>query len=137
MIVGHTGCGMELFTEEELENLMHKRTGLLAVAPSKFHFYTDVNEATKKQILKLRSHPWVPSDVVIRGFVLDLATWKLKEVIPEASLQVKYSRACEPGVPSETSQGYSQVRRDQDHATRRGIRSLHSGYPAHFPGDRV
>ncbi len=86
MIVGHTGCGMELFTEEGFEDLLHKRTGVLAVAPAKFHFYTDVNEVTKKQILKLRSHPWVPSDVVIRGFVLDLATGKLKEVIPAASL---------------------------------------------------
>jgi carbonic anhydrase len=84
MIVGHTGCGMELFTDEEFENHLHKRAGVLAVAPAKFHFYTDVNDATRKQMLKLRSHPWVPSDVTIRGFVLDLATGELKEVIAEA-----------------------------------------------------
>jgi len=53
------------------------------VAPDKFHFYTDVNWATQKQVLKLRSHPWIPSKVVIRGFVFDLATGELREVTPK------------------------------------------------------
>jgi carbonic anhydrase len=80
MIIGHTGCGMEMFSEEEFENHLHKQSGVWAVAPDKFHFYTDVNRATQKQVLKLRSHPWIPSKVVIRGFVFDLATGQLKEV---------------------------------------------------------
>src|SRR5580692_1418874 len=84
MIVGHTGCGSEMFTDESFEKHLHERTGVLAVSPAKFHFYTDVNEATRKQMLKLRSHPWVPSEIVIRGFVLNLATGELKEVTTEA-----------------------------------------------------
>src|ERR1700733_9984882 len=51
-----------------------------AVAPDKFHFYSDVNRATQRQVLKLRSHPWIPSKVVIRGFVFDLSTGELREV---------------------------------------------------------
>jgi carbonic anhydrase len=80
MIVGHTGCGSEMFTDESFEKHLHERTGVLAVEPAKFHFYTDVNEATRKQMMKLRSHPWIPSDIVIRGFVLSLATGELTEV---------------------------------------------------------
>ena len=80
MIIGHTGCGMELFSEEEFEKHLHTQCGVWAVAPDKFHFYTDVNEATKKQVLKLRSHPWIPSKVLIRGFVFDLSTGELREV---------------------------------------------------------
>jgi carbonic anhydrase len=80
MIVGHTGCGMEIFSEEDFEKHIHKQTGVWAVAPDKFHCYTDVTWATQKQVLKLRSHPWIPSDIVIRGFVFDLATGELKEV---------------------------------------------------------
>jgi carbonic anhydrase len=34
-------------------------------------------------VLKLRSHPWIPSSVVIRGFVFDLATGRLSEVTPK------------------------------------------------------
>ena len=83
MIVGHTGCGMTIFSEEEFENHIHTQCGVWAVSPDKFHCYTDVNLATQKQVLKLRSHPWIPSDVVIRGFVYDLSTGELREVTPK------------------------------------------------------
>jgi carbonic anhydrase len=83
MIVGHTGCGMEMFSEEDFEKHLHKQCGVWAVAPDKFHFYTDVNGATQKQVLKLRSHPWIPAEVVIRGFVFDLSTGELREVTPK------------------------------------------------------
>jgi carbonic anhydrase len=83
MLVGHTGCGMELFTEDDFENLLHKQTGTWAVAPEKFNFYKDVNRATEKQVLKLRSHPWIPSKVTIRGFVIDLASGELHEATPQ------------------------------------------------------
>ena len=83
MIVGHTGCGMEMFSEEEFEKRLHTQCGVWAVAPDKFHFYSDVNQATQKQVLKLRSHPWIPSKMVIRGFVFDLSTGELREVTPK------------------------------------------------------
>src|ERR1700722_16837043 len=83
MVIGHTGCGMEMFSEEEFEKHLHTQCGVWAVAPDKFHFYSDVNWATQKQVLKLRSHPWIPSKVTIRGFVFDLATGELREVTPK------------------------------------------------------
>src|SRR5580692_6029837 len=83
MIVGHSGCGMELFSEEEFEKHIHKECGVWAVAPDRFHCYSDVNLTTQKQVLKLKSHPWIPSDVAIRGFVFDLATGELREVTPK------------------------------------------------------
>ena len=83
MIVGHTGCGMEMFSEEDFEKHLHTKCGVWAVAPDKFHCYSDVNLQTQKQILKLKSHPWIPSEVVIRGFVFDLSTGALGEVTPK------------------------------------------------------
>jgi carbonic anhydrase len=83
MIVGHTGCGMELFSEDEFENHIHTQCGVWAVSPDKFHFYSDVNLATRKQVLKLRSHPWIPAKVAVRGFVFDLSTGELREVTPK------------------------------------------------------
>jgi carbonic anhydrase len=85
MIVGHTGCGMEMFSEEEFEKHLHTQCGVYAVAPDRFHFYTDVNLTTQKQVLKLRSHPWIPSDIIIRGFVFDLATGELRAVPTDES----------------------------------------------------
>ena len=83
MIVGHTGCGMELFTEEEFGNHIHKQCGVWAVSPAKFHCYSDVEYTTQKQVLKLKSHPWIPSDVIVRGFVFDLETGGMKEMTPD------------------------------------------------------
>jgi carbonic anhydrase len=83
MLVGHSGCGMEMFTEDGFEDHLHKQTGTWAVAPEKFHFYSDVNRATQRQVLKLRSHPWIPARVSIRGFVFDLATGDMREVTPK------------------------------------------------------
>ena len=85
MIVGHSGCGMELFSEEDFEKHLNTETGVWAVAPEKFHCYSDVNGQTRKQVPKLRSHPWIPSSVVIRGFVFDLATGELREVTPNGA----------------------------------------------------
>jgi carbonic anhydrase len=82
MIVGHTGCGMEIFSEEAFEDHIHKQCGVWAVSPSKFHCYSDVDFTTQKQVIKLRSHPWIPSDVIIRAFVFDLVTGGMKEVTP-------------------------------------------------------
>src|SRR5580698_11200450 len=59
MIVGHTGCGMTIFSEEDFEKHIHKQTGVWAVSPDKFHCYKDVNLETRKQVLKLRTHPWI------------------------------------------------------------------------------
>ena len=83
MIVGHTGCGMEMFSEEGFEAHIHEKCGVWVVAPAKFHCYSDVDATTEKQVLKLRSHPWIPASVVIRGFVFDLATGDMKEVTPK------------------------------------------------------
>jgi carbonic anhydrase len=95
MVVGHTGCGMEMFSEEQFENHLHTQTGVSVVSPDKFHCYTDVNRQTQKQVLKLRSHPWIPSNVVIRGFVFDLSTGKLSEVTPkdESVLELTHKKA--------------------------------------------
>ena len=71
---------MEMFTEEGFEEHLHEQCGVWVVAPDKFHCYTNVNLQTQKQVLKLRSHPWIPADVVIRGFVFDLSTGELREV---------------------------------------------------------
>lgn len=72
-----------LISEEDFEKHLHAQTGVWAVAPDKFHCYADVNGQTQKQVLKLRSHPWIPSNVVIRGFVFDLSMGELREVTPK------------------------------------------------------
>lgn len=34
----------------------------------------------REQVQKVRSHPWVPKDIPVRGFIYDVKTGRLKEV---------------------------------------------------------
>jgi carbonic anhydrase len=83
MIINHTGCGMLLFQDDELEAKLRKDTGKSPLAPAKFYSFTDAEANTKEQIQKARSHPWLSPEVPIRGFVFDVETGLLTEVVAD------------------------------------------------------
>lgn len=80
MIINHTGCGMTTLTDSELEDRFRTATGSAPIAPARFYSFTDVEQNTREQIQKTRSHPWISPDVPVRGFVYDLSTGRLGEV---------------------------------------------------------
>jgi carbonic anhydrase len=90
MIVNHTDCGMLTFKDDELRQRLQKATGAAAVAPSVFYSFANLEDNVREQIHKLRSHPWVPQRIPIRGFIYDVKSGRLKEV---AAGQVKKSGA--------------------------------------------
>jgi len=83
MIINHTDCGMLRFTDSEMEDRLRQETGRAAIAPARFYSFTDPEENTKEQIQKARSHPWISPDVPVRGFVFDVSTGRLTEVLPD------------------------------------------------------
>ncbi len=80
MIINHTDCGMLTFRDADLNERLFKQTGTVPVAPVWFGSFGDVEENVRRQILKLRSHPWVPRQVTVRGFVYDVKSGTLTEV---------------------------------------------------------
>lgn len=80
MIINHTGCGMMGFTDTELFMKIRRATGTTAAEPEAIHTFTDLDENVRKQVEKVRSHPWMPGQVVVRGFVYDIETGRLREV---------------------------------------------------------
>lgn len=80
MIINHTDCGMLTFTDEKLRKNLLKKTRTSTVAPLLFHSFSDVWENVRQQIQKVKSHPWVPIDIPVRGFVYDVKTGALEEV---------------------------------------------------------
>jgi carbonic anhydrase len=85
MIINHTDCGMLRFTDDELEKQLREDTGKAPIAPAKFYSFTDAVDNTKQQIQKARSHPWISSDIPVRGFVYDVHTGRLSEVFSDAA----------------------------------------------------
>jgi len=83
MIINHTDCGMLRFTDNEMEDRLRKQTGKAPIAPAKFYSFTDVEENTREQIQKARSHPWISEEVPIRGFVYDVKIGTLTEVFAD------------------------------------------------------
>ncbi len=83
MIINHTDCGMLRFTDNEMEERLRKETGQAPIAPARFYSFTDVEQNTREQIQKARSHPWISPDVPVRGFVYDVNTGRLSEVFPD------------------------------------------------------
>ena len=83
MLLNHTGCGFTTFTDEELNARLGALTGNAAPAPMRFFSYKDPEDHTKEQIEKIRSHPWIADDVPVRGFIFDVDTGRLREVVTE------------------------------------------------------
>lgn len=83
MIINHTDCGMLTFKDEELLERLCKATGTAVVAPPAFHAFSDLAENVRRQIQKLRSHPWIPKELGVRGFVYDVKSGRLREVTAE------------------------------------------------------
>ncbi|MCH7887071.1 MAG: carbonic anhydrase [Candidatus Marinimicrobia bacterium] len=80
LLIHHTDCGMLTFKDEELRAKLQQQTGTATVAPVHFHAFSDLEEDVRQQIQKLKSHPWIPKHIPVRGFIFDVKTGKLHEV---------------------------------------------------------
>ncbi len=80
MIIEHTDCGMLTFTDADLLERLEKQTGTAVHSPSQFLAFQNLEASVVRQVRKLRSHPWVPKEIVLRGFVYDVRSGKLKEI---------------------------------------------------------
>ena len=81
MLLNHTGCGFTTFTDAELNAKFSKLTGDATPAPMRFFAFKDPEQQTKDQIEMVRSHPWISKEVSVRGFIFDVNTGRLQEVM--------------------------------------------------------
>ncbi len=80
MVINHTDCGMLTFDDTDLLTRLESQTGQAVVAPDVFHAFDDVAGNVRRQVRKLRSHPWIPDAIPVRGFVYDVETGRLEEI---------------------------------------------------------
>lgn len=80
MVINHTDCGMLTFTDQELRERLHRETGELAIAPAQFCAFSNLERNVQEQVQKILSHPWVPEDVIVRGYIYDVKSGGLREV---------------------------------------------------------
>jgi carbonic anhydrase len=80
MVINHTDCGLMLSSEQEMRTRIQNRTGTAAVSPAFFYTFQNIEENVRHQLQKLQTHPWIPKEVSVRGFIYDVATGRLREV---------------------------------------------------------
>jgi len=80
MVINHTDCGLMRSSEEELRTMIERHAGTASVSPERFYAFKKPEENVRKQLEKLKSHPCVRKEIVVRGFVFDVDSGRLKEV---------------------------------------------------------
>src|SRR5689334_14282447 len=78
MLVHHTRCGMQSFTDEEFTQALEEETGERpAWAPGAFE---DLEADVRESIARVKGSPFIPNTESVRGFVYDVETGRLREV---------------------------------------------------------
>jgi carbonic anhydrase len=80
IIINHTDCGLLKVREGELKQKLTDKMGTPTGAPAHFHAFDDLEENVRQQVRRVKSHPWIPKHIPVRGFVYDVRTGKLSEV---------------------------------------------------------
>ena len=80
MVINHTDCGLMHTSEEDMRSRIQNRTGA-AVGSTTFYTFQNIDDNVRAQLQKLHAHPWIPKSVAIRGFVYDVTTGRLREIM--------------------------------------------------------
>ena len=79
ILIHHTDCGMLTFTDDEFKKSIQDETG---IKPEwAVETFSDLDEDVRQSIKRIKANPFVPHTDQVRGFVFDVATGKLNEVV--------------------------------------------------------
>ncbi|GAB3906695.1 carbonic anhydrase [Kibdelosporangium lantanae] len=79
ILIHHTDCGMLTFTDDEFKKSIQDDTGIKPGWAAEA--FSDLEEDVRQSIARIRTSPFVPTKDSIRGFIFDVATGKLNEVV--------------------------------------------------------
>ncbi|HEU0129332.1 MAG TPA: carbonic anhydrase [Pseudonocardiaceae bacterium] len=79
ILIHHTDCGMVTFTDDEFKRSIQEETGIKPTWAAEA--FPDIEEDVRQSIARIKASPFVPKKDSIRGFVFDVATGKLNEVV--------------------------------------------------------
>jgi carbonic anhydrase len=97
-VIHHTDCGMLLFSDEVMRNLLASSLETAELTPTGFRdvgkgpgsaegeyidwlTMKDNAAAVVADVRRIRNHPLIPRSIPIRGYIYDVRTGKLEEVL--------------------------------------------------------
>jgi carbonic anhydrase len=96
-VIHHTNCGMLLFTDQDMRNLLASSFKTATLDQSGWHdsgegpgstegsyinwlTFSDNAKSVVEDVIRIRSHPLVPNDIPIYGYIYDVKSGSLVEV---------------------------------------------------------
>src|SRR5262245_41895638 len=79
ILIHHTDCGMLTFTDDDFKRSIQDDVGIKPGWAAES--FNDVDEDVRQSIARIEASPFVPNKGSVRGFVYDVATGKLREVV--------------------------------------------------------
>jgi carbonic anhydrase len=97
-VIHHTDCGMQLFTDDVMAGLLESSLETATIDASgwhdvgkkipgspagkyiKWHTISDLEGSVVDDVKRIRTHPLVPGNIPIYGYIYDVRTGKLNEV---------------------------------------------------------
>src|ERR1700761_888363 len=79
ILIHHTDCGLMKTTEDEFKGAVEADTGIRP--PWAVEAFTDAAADVRQSVARITASPFIPHKDAVRGFVFDVATGKLNEVV--------------------------------------------------------
>ena len=79
VLIHHTGCGMLTFTDDEFKRSVQDDVGIKPEWAAEA--FDDLDEDVRQSIARIQASPFIPNKDSIRGFVYDVETGRLREVV--------------------------------------------------------
>jgi carbonic anhydrase len=80
VVIHHTDCGMLTFTNDQLREKLNDELGVDASGID-FLPFSDVPQSVRDDLATLRATPLLPKEIPVRGFIYDVTTGALTEVV--------------------------------------------------------
>ncbi|HVC32102.1 MAG TPA: carbonic anhydrase [Chloroflexota bacterium] len=80
LVIHHVDCGMLTFTNEDLRHQLREDLGADA---SKIDFlpFSDLDASVRTDVATLTSSPLIPKDIPITGYVYDVRSGRLRQIL--------------------------------------------------------
>jgi carbonic anhydrase len=78
ILLHHTDCGMQTFTDDEFRQSIQEETGIKPTWSAEC--FSDVDEDLRQSLARIQTSPFIPKKDSVRGFVYEVETGRLREV---------------------------------------------------------
>jgi carbonic anhydrase len=79
ILIHHTDCGMLTFGDDDFRRQVQRETGIKPEWAAEA--FDDLEEDVRQSMARIKSSPFIPNKNSVRGFIYDVSTGRLSEVV--------------------------------------------------------